>query len=883
MDKQTKTNVKNLVLSLRDDFEKEIENRLSHIGIYKDREWKDGRSLPHLAEDELGRKELDKRRRVAAFIKREEKLGLSLEEATSEFIKECSYTWINRLLGLKCMECQGIIDEIITTRPEFGNRSKIHRDFRETHSDTASKADDGLTGTLFSVFEEVTDEIKILFDPDNEYSLIIPRYAMLKKSIEKINTELEYDSYRADDFLGWVYQYFNSREKNKVDEEVRTNKKKISCGSDIINVTQLYTEKYMVHFLVENSLGAMWMEMYPDSHLTSNWEYFVKDSNNSTREPKPVKEISFLDPACGSGHFLLYAFDLYYDMYLEEGVIPKEQIPDYVLKYNLHGIDIDQRAIQLTALGLYMKAKFKNPDSKVQHMNLVSADAIMQDKEILDEFLQEFEGDRTAQKLIRTIWEGLENVRELGSLLKLEEQIDAVIEQKKDKRLDFYEDSTQKNWNQWKYDILNSIKRYYEKASLSFDLNKQMFANEAYKGVQLLDLLEQRYDVVATNPPYRGKSNIGGNISEFIEKYYPKSKYDLYSCFLERANDFNKNQSFVALVCQNTFMFTSHYTSFRNYLVANSWIRTFAHLGPGAFEDISGIVVNTVLIITKSNYKFKENVEKTSVFLRCVDHKDKSKCLLNDKKETYYHKLKQFSMIPGMPFSYWVSDSILNTFATSKALEDSTDKSVAEIRGGMSTSNNDKFLRLFWEVEDKKIGKNFRDFLMGDGGPKWYHSNNNLINWKNNGEKVKEYAKSLYGTETRTIKNQKYYYKEGLSYNPISDSGIRVKFVPKGAIYSNAANGIFVIGNVHKYFIMAFLNSKVANYFLKVLNPSVNANPGDLKRIPFKYPDSQHENYLLGFADQCVNTKKSLLQYTINDREFQQTGIQWGYNQIKGD
>ncbi|MDP3104945.1 MAG: hypothetical protein Q8M95_10115, partial [Candidatus Methanoperedens sp.] len=313
MDKQTKTKIKNLALALRDDLEKEIENRLDNIGIYPEKEWKDGRSLTHLSKDEI-----EKRKRVAAFIKREEKIGLDQRKATSEFIKEASYTWINRLLGLKCMECRGLIDEVITIRPEYGGRSKRHRDFRDKNPDKAAQPDDALIACLFSAFEEVTEEIKVLFDPKNEYSLVIPRYPTLKKAIEKINTELDYNTYREDEFLGWVYQYFNSREKDRVFEEVRTKKKKIS-GSDIINVTQLYTEKYMVRFLVENSLGAMWMEMYPDSQLCNKWEYFVKDPNNSRREPKPVKEIKFLDPAGGSGHFQLYAFDLFYDMYLEEG------------------------------------------------------------------------------------------------------------------------------------------------------------------------------------------------------------------------------------------------------------------------------------------------------------------------------------------------------------------------------------------------------------------------------------------------------------------------------------------------------------------------------------------------------------------------------------
>ncbi|GAG83666.1 unnamed protein product, partial [marine sediment metagenome] len=274
------------------------------------------------------------------------------------------------------------------------------------------------------------EEIKVLFDPKNEYSLIVPRYPVLKETIELINDSVNYDAYKEDEMLGWVYQYFQEREKDRIFEEVRTKKKKIS-GSDIIPVTSLYTEKYMVRFLVENSLGAMWMEMHPQSNLYKKWEYFVKDPNNTTREPKPIKEIKFLDPACGSGHFLLYAFDLFYDMYLEEGRVPENDIPEYILKYNLHGIDIDLRSIQLSALGLWMKAKTKNPDIRIGQINLVSADAVMVDGDRLNEFLDEFREDEVAKELVKTIWRGLHNVRELGSLLKVEEQIDEAVERMK--------------------------------------------------------------------------------------------------------------------------------------------------------------------------------------------------------------------------------------------------------------------------------------------------------------------------------------------------------------------------------------------------------------------------------------------------------------------
>ena len=861
MDKQTKTKIKNLVLELRDDFEKEIKNRLNNIGIYLDKEWKDGRSLPHLE-----KKELENRRRVAAFIKREEKIGIDQKTATKEFIKETSYTWINRLLGLKCMECRGLIEEMITTRPEYGDRSRYHRNFRENHPDLAARPDDGLIPCLFSAFQEVTEEIKVLFDPENEYSLVIPRYPFLKTAIQKINDDLDYDTYREDEFLGWVYQYFNSREKDRVFEEVRTKKKKIS-GSDIINVTQLYTEKYMVRFLVENSLGAMWMEMYPDSQLCNKWEYFVKDPNNSTREPKPVKEITFLDPACGSGHFLLYAFDLYYDMYLEEGIIPEDQIPEFILHHNLHGIDIDLRAIQLSALGLFMKAKSMQPDMKVQHMNLVSADAIMLDSEILEEFLQEFRDDRTAQELIETIWQGLENVRELGSLLKVEEQIDEVIKRRKDRRLDFFDKGSAKSWEQWKRDLLAALKQYYEKAAQTFDINKQMFANEACKGVQLLDMLEQRYDVVATNPPYM--NIIKGNqiLMNYLRENYKDYNQDLYTVFIRRNFDFASTNGFISMVTMHNFMFIDTSKNLRKFILKNSAIRTLAHLGTNAFVELRDHAPAVLFSLKKevpNDIYFGE-------FSKLTEDIDKSNSL---KQENNFYNVNpiNFLKVDNQPFVYWVSENILNLNAKFQNLNN-----YADIKTGMRLKNIEKFTRLHWEVEVSKIGNEWVMFANGGISVDYYGGVDTVLLWN-------ERAKVFYDTNN-CHRNPDFYFKPGLTWSNIVSVGNKftIKLLPPKSIFDGTGNYLCHKSESKNNYLVGFMNSRLVTYILSYLNPTLHYNINDLTRVPFKLPSIDIERRVSELAQQCVNIKKDALQFVLNDREFKQTAIQWSYNQSLGE
>jgi hypothetical protein len=290
--------------------------------------------------------------------------------------REAAYTHLNRLVGLKCLELRGhlVIDgeptEAVTCRHEFGDRSRWlwtlrDRDRRYRYGEEAEELlwREGLTRAC----EAVTTEIRLLFDPADPYAQVWPSHKTLRAMVDRLN-QLPEDTYRTDELLGWVYQYFQSEEKEQVFEDVRTKKKKIG-GADIVAVTQLYTERYMVDFLLQNSLGARWMEMYPDSPVNASWSYYVTPATPHHRPPKPLKDWTILDPCVGSGHFLVIAFDLLVQLYAEErrlaesGRIPREwtvpepEVARTIVERNLFGIDIDSRAVQIAALALYLEAK----------------------------------------------------------------------------------------------------------------------------------------------------------------------------------------------------------------------------------------------------------------------------------------------------------------------------------------------------------------------------------------------------------------------------------------------------------------------------------------------------------------------------------------------
>jgi len=861
VEKENKTKIKNLVLRLREDFEKEIDNGLNKHGIYVDKEWKDGRSLTHLSKQEL-----ENRNRIAAFIKRQETAGTTRAEATREFIKEASYTWINRLLGLKCMEVRGLLDEeVITTRSEYGGRSLRHRNFLEEHSEFANAPDDGLIACFFEVFKEITEEIKVLFDTNSEYSLILPRYAFLKQAIDLINSSIDYYTYKEDEFLGWVYQYFQTKEKDRIFENVYKKKKKIS-GSDIIPATSLYTEKYMVRFLVENSLGAIWMEMYPDSQLNRNWEYFVKDPNNTTREKKPVKEIKILDPACGSGHFLLYAFDLFYQMYKEEGIVPEKEIIDYILKYNLHGIDIDLRSVQLSALGLWMKAKSKNPDIKINQMNLVAANAVMVNGDRLTEFLEVFGTDELAKELVKTIWRGLQNIRELGSLLKVEEQIDEVIERnKKQMRVDLYGREEAFTWERWKQRIMDKLRNYMDKAMQFADINKEMFANETIKGLNFIDLISQKYDVVATNPPYMHKRNMNSGLKELIKRRYYGSDLDLYSAFIDRNLQLIGNDGFVAMITQQTFMFIKKYEKLRKKLFESYFFRTMAHLGPHAFEDISGEKVNTTMFIL-SNKKYGNGV-----YFKLTDDLDKSSALLLNNKgkseDKYVVTFETFKHIGGYPFIYWINNNIRDLFINLNPLDD-----YSEIKQGLATGDNNKYLRFFWEINESNSKLKWRPYAKGGKFNKWFTNIDLIINWDKSA--INQYRKTQFAQIYVSKNADRYLSQDCLTYTMIGGKSVSMRFLGKGSVTDVSGSSIFSTEYSLNYLI-GFLNSKLDSFILSFLNPTLSFQVGDLKRIPFYEPPSQTEQTVSLLANDCISIKKSILQFIINDREYKWTAIQY--------
>lgn len=600
----------------------DLERRLAAIGVRRDRVPVPVDELPHLA-----REDREARHVTDACLQSRAEAGQSREAAIAEFVRDAAYTWANRLLALRCMEARTLIDEVIVQKDAYGGRSLQHNRLAKKQPELCAGEDEGLFAVLFDEFARRAKELPLLFDPKATEVALRPSVAALKRCIALLSGTLAAkgqepvtdEVFTAPDALGWTYQYWNTEEKDRVFEKVRTKKGSKIEGADIIPATCIYTEPYMVKFLVQNSLGAMWMGMNSGSRLCEGWLYYVRDADRVPVSKKAVSEITFLDPACGSGHFLIEAFDLLYTMYLEEGATTDPaKICASILEHNLYGIDIDERAVQIAAIALVMKAKEKAPDFVPRQVNLVATNIrLPAGKEHVEAFLRKHPEDAPLEPALRAIFEGLAHADELGSLLQVEEVLEAELSRLRAQyeaaqavggvQGDFFR-SVQvqgklplgvESYLAWRVGTTVRLREHFDAESHDPELSTAFFGAAASKGLSLVDVLAHPYDVVAANPPYMGSKNMGAVVKRYVERHFAAGKRDLYAAFILRCLELAAPLGRVAMVTQQSWMFLRSFADLRALdqeklkkappmfagILRDAAVETLAHLGEHAFHD----------------------------------------------------------------------------------------------------------------------------------------------------------------------------------------------------------------------------------------------------------------------------------------------------------
>ena len=862
MTPEQKRSVKSIILECRKVLESDIEQVLINYGIYIDKPWVNVKSLQNMNEEDE-----NTRQRLEEVIHKLEKSGLTTTESVKQYIKEIVYTYVNRLSALRVLEVRGLIEEVLIPRKQWGDKSYGHLRFYEIAREYCKyQSDIGLAYFIQLIFGEVGEEIGMLFNTQDEYSLINPSSEALLKVIDLLCNQMDEDVWKQDEIIGWIYQYFNEKEKDDVFDRLYKKKQKIKAV-DIPAATQLFTPDWIVKWIVDNSLGTLWQE--------------IKEGK---REGKKLEEIKLLDPACGSGHFLVQAYDLFYKFYEEERY-NKGEIPYLILQNNLYGIDIDLRAIQLTAMVLFIKAKYSlkergndtNTKGKLS-VNLVCADAVLLNGTRLERLKNQFKKNPTISRMIDIIYEEFKDTRLKGSLIQPEKKLYPLFEEYKDKiavkefkklkktkksnqealveMLDadsLEEYKSKRNWSKEEEDLLGFLDLVYKEAIRANDITQQMFANEAVKSVKLVDIFMNEYDVVVTNPPYMGKRSMNDKLKVFIDHEYLGVGNDLYAVFISRCISFAKIEGLIGLITQNTFMFITTYKQLRTAILDNCYIKQLVHLGPKAFEDISGEKVNTAMYILQNRKDINSDSKSTFIKLDDIDNAEgKRNVLLSilDGKSTervFVLNQRDFELIEGKSFVYWIKDEIRELFKKYKPL-----KTYAESVFGFSSGDDNRFFRYFWEVREDSVGKKWFLCSKGGGYGRYYKSLPNVVLWQNNGKEIKSFAGSI-------IRNEQLYFKKGINASLLGGINYSCRIQPEGYLFNVASVCVFPKDEDNYMYFLGYLNSSLAVYLLNCINPTNNVPPGSVAKLPVYISSDKGKVFVERLAESSVITKRMIV------------------------
>jgi hypothetical protein len=810
-------------------------------------------------------------------------------KSLDEVAEDVAYTWFNRFIALRYMEVNDYLPigirimsseipgkrepDIISRVGEVIRELKLDSDLVYNLLDSGRNADrerlykyiiirqcNELGNIIPSLFEKIEDYTELLF-PDN----LLEEGSILRRMCNDID---ERDWKQEVEIIGWMYQYYISEKKDKVFNDLKKNIK--ITKENIPAATQLFTPKWIVKYLVENSLGTMWIQGHEDENLKKELEYYLPesiqeseinellDSIRLNRKNLYPEDIKILDPCMGSGHILLYTFDVLHKIY-KSAAYPEREIPRKILENNIFGLDIDSRATQIGTFALVMKARsynrrfFREVEKRPLKLNI---EAIEESNGITYEIIEYFaKGNEELRGDLSYLVNTFRDGREYGSILRIEEVNFQVLEER--------------------------LKEINEENKLVFSDYRQVILNKLPKLMNQGKIMSNKYEVCITNPPYMGLRGANDTLAKYLANKYPLSKHDLFSVYMEVCKNYLKKDGIYAMVNQHSWMFLSSFLELRTKILEESTFISMIHLGARVFEDNVGTIVQNVAFINQNSEipKYRTRIIDVTKDTTAIEKEMKIKSVCNgiDKHRAYDIWLKKLMTIPTKPIAYWINDNILNLFYTLGRFQD-----IAKPRQGMATSDNKRFLREWYEVNINEINFTAADseealaskkkwFPYNKGGEfrKWFGNNRFIINWENNGAEVKDYAAKLYKSYSRTIKNEEFYFRSGLTYTFISED-MGVRYSPNGFIFDVAGSSIFFNDKSIEKVILALLCSKVANMFLDIMNPTYNIQVGDLKNIPV------HEDI---FKKEIRSVVDNIVEENIDisEEEWNNFEISWNF------
>lgn len=758
------------------------------------------------------------------FKKRELLIKRIKELSLEQVIEEAAYTWFNRIIAIRYMEINDMLPltrdnqslgiRVLSSKdntpdPEilkFTNliNPELDIDFKKEKYVELNDDNEKFKYVLLLICKKLGRVIPQVFDGITDYiDILIPDNLLNDTGfITKVIKEVPENNYNEVEIIGWMYQYYNQLEKDKVISAKKTYKK-----NEIAYATQLFTPDWIVKYMVENSLGRYWIEHSANDSSPEDWKYYIRGKEEKKEQLNP-SEITFIDPCCGSGHILVYAFEIFYQMYLKAGY-NKNDIAEEILKNNIFGLDIDDRAGQLSILSVILKAREydRNIFNKeiVKNLNILS---IQESNTINEQMLENIptENDKIIGKYLI---DKFNNAKEIGSLLLLEKQD-------------------------------------YTQLEKCIDDNETIFGIELKEKlkplIKLAKIIERKYSLVVTNPPYMNNNVMSNNLKKYIQEHYKIVKSDLFSSFMLRNSLYGADDSYLGFMTPYVWMFISSYEELRKYIIDKLNVSSLIQLEYSALEEATVPICSFILNNKKD--------DKLGMYFRLTDftggmriQEKKYLELLNDKNSmnVYYKSSKDFLNIPGSPIAYWISKKFSNIFEKGKSLG-----KVADVKQGVATSNNNKFLREWYEVsydnifidchsheQSLKSNKKWYPYNKGGEFRKWYGNNDFVINWLNDGEELKKYDGAV-------LRNPSYYFKKSITWSLISSANIAFRSKPYGHIFDVAGMSYFPKEEDY-YYLLGFNNTKIVRRIMNFIAPTLNFQVGDIAKIPIIFDDNQKE------------------------------------------
>ena len=768
-------------------------------------------------------------------------------EGYEQVIEEVAYTWFNRFIALRFMEVNDylpthirvfsdetgafnpqIMAEAINLQIEGLDIAKVYA-FKENDQDAelfkylVITQCNALNKVLPGMFQRIADYTELLF-PDH----LLEENSAVGKLVNDIPEE---DWKDAVQIIGWLYQYYNTEPKARVfkdlDDNIKITKEKIPAA------TQLFTPDWIVRYMVENSLGRLWLEGHPQhaQTLKPSWKYYLDEAEQeeSVNEQlaqiragyaqiKP-EDIKCIDPCEGSGHIIVYMFDVLVQIYSSYGYTTTDAVAS-IVKNNLFGLDIDDRAAQLAYFAVMMKARqydsrFLTRGIQPHVYSIIESNGL--DRNVIEYFVN---GDEHLRKSMDSLVRELHDAKEYGSILNVS-------------RVDF-----------------EAIYARFDEIRTDVNMYAHPAMEQLLPFVQVAQAMAQKYDVVVTNPPYMGASGMAAKLLEYVKTWYPDSKYDLFAVFMEKCESMVKISRFYSMITQQAWMFLSSYEKIRGFLVKKNLVN-MVHLGARAFEDIGGEVVQTTSFV----FRTIECRDYKGVYSRLIEgssQQEKERLFLN-KAHVYVIKHAVFSKIPGSPFAYWVPRGILNSFELGVTLD-----KIASIVTGISTGNNDDYLRLWYELPFSSIAlyeksmanidfekTQWIPYNKGGEARKWYGNNAYVVKW----------------SESRKFHRPRptfshLYLKRGLTWSFVTTGMFSARYYPEGFLWDVAGSPCVFDDNSKLWYVCGFLSTKIADQITKVINPTLNCQVVDVQRIPL-YFNEKHSNEVMNRAKQSVIISKS--------------------------